>query len=365
MKSPVKFRAALIGIALSFFLFVQLISQYPTFVEDYYSNGLYPVLAFIVSYLSSQFSFSISAVLFWTLLLFGIPIIIYRVRTVRMPISRVILNLIITFSVLYVWFYLFWGINYFRVPLKTKLQLENVQLQMDAFDSTFVRLIRVGNSLNLAYSVKNIAEINQNIEESYEKVLGELGIPNVPGTDKIKPFLGNWLLNKTITSGWFSPFFHEVHYNSDLLIFELPFVLAHEKAHRLGYTNEAEANFLAFLVCANASDPLCQYSGYFSVLGHFLLKVRNNDEKWSYFSDKFSDGVRLDMEAVREKWLSQRGFLSEVSRKGYNLYLKANQIEKGILNYSQVVDLVVKYYGKQSTLKQNLIVRTPQKANLH
>ncbi|MFQ5771520.1 MAG: DUF3810 domain-containing protein [bacterium] len=348
MKSPVKLRAAVIGVALSFFLFVQLISQYPTFVEDYYSNGLYPILAFLVSHLSSQFSFSISAVLFWTILLFGMPLIIYRIRTLRMAITQVILNLITTFAILYVWFYLFWGINYFRVPLKTKLQLENVQLQMDAFDSTFVRLIRSGNSLNLAYSVKNITEINQNIEESYEKVLGDLGISKVAGTEKVKPFLGNWFLNKTITSGWFSPFFHEVHYNSDLLIFELPFVLAHEKAHRLGYTNEAEANFLAFLVCTNASDPLCQYSGYLSVLGHFFQKIKNNKVKWNYLSDKLSDGVKLDMKAVREKWLNQRGFLSDISRKGYHLYLKANQIEKGILNYSQVVDLLVRYYGKKS-----------------
>lgn len=348
MKSPTKLRAGVIGLALSFFLLVQLISQYPTFVENYYSNGLYPVLTYIISNFFNQFSFSISEIMFWIFLLFGIPFIIYRIRKLRMPITRIILNLITTFAVFYVWFYLFWGINYFRVPLQKKLQLDEVQLQMEAFDSTFVQMIRNGNELNLEYSVRDVSEINKIIEDSYTKVLGEIELSNAPGTKIVKSFIGNWLLDKTTTSGWFSPFFHEVHYNSNLLIFELPFVLAHEKAHRLGYTNEAEANFLAYLVCTNASDPLCQYSGYFQVLGHFFQKIRNNETKKQYFLNKISAGVRLDLEFVRERWMSQRGSFSKISQKAYHLYLKANQVEQGILNYSQVVDLLVKYHAKKS-----------------
>ncbi|MFQ5824011.1 MAG: DUF3810 domain-containing protein [bacterium] len=348
MKSPTKLRAGIIGLALSFYLLIQILSQFPTFVENYYSNGLYPILTLIISQLSNQLSFSITEIMLWFIILFGIPYVINRVRKRRMTISQIILNIIITGALFYVWFNLFWGLNYLRLPLKSKLHLENVKLSLDAFDSTFAQIISHGNHLNLSYSVKNVEDLNAIIEETYPKVLTELGLSKVPGTDKIKTFWGNWVLNKTTTSGWFSPFFHEVHYNSDLLIFELPFVLAHEKAHLMGYTNEAEANFLAYLVCINTPDPLCQYSGYFQVLGYFFQNLKNNESKKKYYLNNLSDGLKLDLEAVKERWLSYSGIISNITEKGYNLYLKANQIKEGIENYSGVVDLIVGYAGKTS-----------------
>ncbi|MFQ5708399.1 MAG: DUF3810 domain-containing protein [bacterium] len=341
-----KLRAGIIGVALAFFFFVQILSQYPAFVENYYSNGFYLIVAFILSNFSSLFPFSLSEFTIWFSVIFGLPFILYRIRKLRMPVSQIFLNLIITASVIYVWFYLCWGINYLRMPLKTKLALEDVHIPINAFDSTFVQMIRHANDLNLTYSIERVGEINQIIETSYQSVLTRLGLRKIPGTPVIKPMFGNWVLNKTITSGWFSPFFHEVHFNSDVMIFELPFIIAHEKAHRLGYTSEAEANFLAFLVCVNAKEPLCQYSGYFQVLSHFLINVREQKRDPRYFSEMMSDGVKLDMETVKKRWQIHRGVISRISNKSYNLYLKLNQVEEGIKNYSMVVDLLVRYYAK-------------------
>ncbi|MFQ5772267.1 MAG: DUF3810 domain-containing protein [bacterium] len=347
MKSPTKLRAGVIGLALSFYLLIQILAQYPAIVENYYSNGLYPLIVLIISNFSSYFSFSISEMMLWLILLLGIPFVINQIKTKRMSITQIALNLIITGAAFYVWFYLFWGINYFRVPLRTKLNLENVQLSFDAFDSTFAQIIDRGNELNLSYSIKEVKELNAIIDETYPKVLTNLGLPKVPATSKIKTFFGNWILNKTTTSGWLSPFFHEVHYNSDLLIFELPFVLAHEKAHLMGYTSEAEANFLAHLVCTIAPDPLCQYSGHLQVLGYFFQTAKNNKSKKAYFTDQLSDGVKLDLEAVKERWQSHKGIISNLTDKGYHLYLQANQVKEGIENYARVVDLLVRYYHEK------------------
>lgn len=347
MKSPTKLRAGVIGLALSFYLLIQILSQFPALVETYYSNGLYPIITLIISNFSNNFFFSISELLLWFVVLFGVPFVINRIRKKRLSITQVVLNLIITGAIFYVWFYFSWGINYFRLPLRSKLNLEDVQLSFDEFDSTFAQIIRNGNELNVSYSIKNVEELNGIIEEAYAKVLTELGLPKVQGTTKIKTFFGNWVLNKTTTSGWFSPFFHEVHYNSEVLIFELPFVLAHEKAHLMGYTSEAEANFLAHLVCTIAPDPLCQYSGYLQVLGYFFQNIKGNKTKTEYFANLLSDGVKLDLEAVRKRWQSHTGFISKLTDKGYNLYLKANQVKEGIENYSRVVDLLVRYYHQK------------------
>lgn len=348
MKAPIKLRAGIIGLALTFYLLLQFLSQFPDFVEEYYSNGLYPFLTLFISNLSSHFSFSISEFLLWSILLVGIPFIFVRIRQQRMSLTRIFLNLLVTIAVFYVWFYLFWGINYFRPSLNSKLGLDRVELPMDAFDSTFVRIIRNTNDLNPAYSVRPIAQIDSTINASYDAVLDSLGLPKPPGYRGLKTFAINWLLNKTTTSGWFSPFLHEIHYNSDLFFIETPFVIAHEKAHQMGYTSEAEANFLAHLVCTNSNDPLARYSGYFQILGYFLNSVRLREGQYEQYFNQLSKGVQLDLMAVQTRWQNHRGFISDLANKGYDLYLKANHVEEGIQNYSMVVDLLVRFYQYQS-----------------
>lgn len=349
MQSPVKIRAGIVGVALAFFLIIQLLSQYPTFVETYYSNGLYPLLTLFISGLSNQTPVSLSEVSLWLALLVVIPWFIRRILTKKMSVGRALLNLTSAASLLFITFYLFWGLNYLRLPLQTKLNLDHVALKIDAFDSTFVDIIRQANELNYSYSVKDVVEINELIEASYEEVLDRLQLPKVPGSKRLKTFAVNWILNKTTTSGWFSPFFHEVHYNSDLLIIELPFVIAHEKAHQMGYTSETEANFLAYLVCQNSPDPLIQYSGYFSAVSYFLLALRKDLDRRQFFYSRIQEGVQLDLTAVRERWKSQRGFISHISDKTYDLYLRANQVKDGTQSYVRVVDLIVKYYEQQNT----------------
>jgi len=356
MKSPIKLRAGIIGLALAFYLLIQVLAQFPNFVEDYYSNGLYPIMAIVISSVSSVFPFSLSEISLWLVLLFGIPFVVNRIRKQRMPAGRVFMNLLTTTAVFYVWFNLFWGINYLRPPLRTKLQLDTVQLEIDAFDSTFAEIIRRANDLNFGYSIQDIRQINSLIDSSYQNVFQELKLRPVAHQKSIKRFAVNWLLNATTTSGWFSPLFHEIHFNSDLLIFELPFVLAHEKAHQLGITNEADANFLAHLVCARARDPLIQYSGYFEVLGYFFGNVRNNPEKQRHYKDLLKEGVKLDLRAVEERWKSHAGFVSKASYKFYDLYLKANDVREGIQSYSWVVGMLVRYYEKEELLaKKNFM----------
>lgn len=346
MQSSTKIRAAIIGLALTFFLILQLLSNYPAAVEKYYTNGVYPILTLLVSNITSQFPFSITEFFLWTLLLIGVPHTISRIRQKGMQFGPLILNLLSISAIIYMWFYLFWGINYLRQPLKSKLDLENVQLEIDAFDSTFVQIIHQGNELNIEYSIQKIEQINEDIDASYDQILSQLGLKKVPRNRSTKKFFGNWLLNMTTTSGFFSPLFHEIHYNRDMLIFELPFVLAHEKAHQMGYTSEAEANFLAHLVCTNAREPLVRYSGYFSLLGYFFRSLRNDKSREKFFASLINNGVKLDIQAVRERWKSHEGLISRLSSKSYDLYLKANQVKEGIQNYSRVVDLVIRYYGK-------------------
>ena len=351
MQAGTRFRAGIIGFALTFFLLLRLLEQFPSFVERYYSNALYPVITVLVSNFSGQFNFSVTEFVLWFTVFVGLPLVIGRIRRKRHKLGRVLLNLVTVFAVLFIWFYLFWGLNYFREPLKVKLGLDRVDLPMNAFDSTFAVIIQQTNDLNFAYSILDVADINAHIDSAYDEVFENLGLPKVPGYKGLKTFAANWLLNKTTTSGWFSPLFHEVQYNTDLLIYELPFVLAHEKAHQKGYTSEAEANFLAYLVCTSSSEALCRYSGYFHAASLFLTRLEDQEERRQFYLDQLDRGVRFNLREVRARWARHRGWLSRLAKRGYDLYLKSNNVAGGIDSYTRAVDYIILFdKAKQARL---------------
>jgi len=343
MKTSEKVKAGVVGSAIAFLLVVQWLARFPEKIEKYYSDGLYPVLTFFISNLSGQFSFSLSEAFIWFVALIILPTFVGKIVRRKMKLRQAFLNLILAFSVFSVLFYCLWGLNYLRMPLAKKMNLDAVELKIDAFDSTSVQIIHELNRLNYSYSMRSVEEINEMVASSYGAALSKLGLKKVKGTKVPKTMMMNWILNKTTTGGWFSPFLHEMHYNEDLLITELPFVIAHEKAHQLGYASESEANFLAYVACISSTDALVQYSGYFSVLGYFLRAARRDSTKSAYLSQQIAEGVKLDMAAVRQRWQSHYGTFSQISEVSYDFYLKANKVKAGRLSYSHVVDLIIRY----------------------
>ncbi len=72
----------------------------------------------------------------------------------------------------------------------------------------------------------------------------------------------------TVMQAWFQwaaidgmtdPFFLETLVNSDALPVERPFIVTHEWSHLAGFAHEAEANFLAWVICQRA-DTQAQYA---------------------------------------------------------------------------------------------------------
>ena len=167
----------------------------------------------------------------------------------------------------------------------------------------------------------------------------------MPGKRPPKLLLFRGLFDYTLTSGMFGPFFHEVHLNAELLPVELPFVLAHEKAHQMGFAREAEADFLAALACWMSADSAVQYSGYFSVLGHFWPRAAGFADHDS-LRERIRPEVRADFAAVRQRYQKYQGAIADISHKSYDAYLRANRVEGGMQNYHDVVDLIVRWRAR-------------------
>jgi hypothetical protein len=145
-------------------------------------------------------------------------------------------------------------------------------------------------------------------------------------------------------SGYFGPFFNEIHVNYYLLPMDYPFVLAHEKAHQFGITSEAEANLVAFVICVKSEDQRLKYSGYQSLLLYFLKDASKMMEYKEYLN-KIDKRVLEDIR-YRQKYYEklENKNLSDMQTAVNNSYLKVNNIEKGVKNYNQVVSLVMSWY---------------------
>ena len=70
--------------------------------------------------------------------------------------------------------------------------------------------------------------------------------------------------------GYMGPFFTEFNLNGQLLPVQYPATYAHEMAHALSISNEAEANLYSYLICTSSSVPEIRFSGYFSLLPYVL-----------------------------------------------------------------------------------------------
>jgi hypothetical protein len=125
---------------------------------------------------------------------------------------------------------------------------------------------------------------------------------------------------------------------------DYPFTLAHEKAHQFGITSEAEANLVAFVVCINSEDQRLRYSGYQSLLLYFLNDA-SHLKKYREYLDKVDKRVLQDLRYRQTYYQGlQNKTLSDMQTAANNSYLKANNIEKGVKNYNQVVSLVINWY---------------------
>jgi hypothetical protein len=144
-------------------------------------------------------------------------------------------------------------------------------------------------------------------------------------------------------SGYFGPFFNEVHLNKRLLAMDFPFSLAHEKAHQFGFARESEANLAGYIVCDRSGDKRLQYSANIMMLIYFINDASVFKDYHSYVA-KIDRRVYNDLIFRRNYYMSlQNKTLDKVHSAANDVYLKANNIPSGEMNYNQVVELVISY----------------------
>ena len=329
-------------LALLTFGLTKLAYQFPGFTERWYSQRLYSFIASVISPVSNLFPFSLDDLFYFFLILLLIIILILLIlRKIKLVNGgKITLNVI---AALYILFYVLWGFNYFREDLYKRLKLTKHKSDSKMFTVQLKRLVENTNKSWCSFEDWDKKTVDQNIEKSYKTLAPALKIKYPAGKRKAKSITISRFFAQAGISGYYGPFFNEVHVNSHILPVEYPFILAHEKAHQFGITNEAEANFYAWLVCTNSKSKQLQYSANLHVLQYFLYQGYQMEE-YPEIIAKLDKRVKTDLEIIRKHWISLRNEkVDEAATKVNDFYLKTNKIKEGVKEYSGVVKYVIDY----------------------
>ncbi len=329
-------------LAVFVFTLTQLASRFPEIIEKWYSQKLYLFITTILSTVSSVFSFSIDDWFYFFLIIafFTILLLLIFRKMNWIQAGKIILNVL---SVIYILFYFFWGFNYFRSNLNTRLGISRQELDVAIFTKQFQKLIEDTNKSYCTFNKFNKNIVDSLVESSYKNLAPALQIDYPAGKRKAKKITAGRFFSKAGISGYYGPFFSEIHVNSNILPEEYPFVLAHEKAHQFGITGEAEANFYSWLVCTRSNSKQLQYSANLSILRYFLYQGYRL-ENYSEIVSGIDEKVKLDIIKIREHWNNLRNEkVDKIATKVNDTYLKTNKIENGIEDYKGVVKFVMDY----------------------
>jgi hypothetical protein len=232
--------------------------------------------------------------------------------------------------VVYLVFLATWGLNYRRVPMFEKVAFDPARVNRAANEALGTWSVRELNA-DYAAAHRDPVQLDQ-LRAWFADALRSLRAPStVPGRPKAT--LLGWYFHQTETVGMTDPFFLETLVSPDLFEVERPFVIAHEWAHLAGYADESEANFVAYLACLRGSAA-ARYSAALVIFAYTTPRVLPPDRGLDL-------GPRTDLFAMQRRYANTSVSLRFAAKEGYDKYLKANRVEKGIESYDAVVQLIL------------------------
>lgn len=343
MKRKVKIRYILAGILMVLIGITQFIPA----LGMLYSQTVYPIIAYLLSSISNLFPFAIGD-LFIFLSIVGVIIYPFYARIQRkMKWRKIILRDGEYLLWIYIWFYLAWGLNYSQPNFYQRTHIAYTAYTPENFSAFVDRYI---TQLNRSYTPVNSINEELTRQESvrlYNLLSDSLGVHRPPHeSPRVKTMLFTPFISMVGVTGSMGPFFCEFTLNGDLLPANYPATYAHELAHLLGITSEAEANFYAYQVCTRSKAMGIRFSGYFSVLNHVLGNARRllSEEEYRRLLHKIRPEI-IELAKQNQAYWSEKysPIVGDIQDWIYDLYLKGNKIESGRQNYSEVIGLLISY----------------------
>ncbi|MBD1392678.1 DUF3810 domain-containing protein [Mucilaginibacter glaciei] len=358
-KRPLLNRGLTIIILFIVIYLLTLFAGYPNAVERYYSEGLYPVVCYLLHPVLNLLPFSFGDVLYTAIVLYLLYAIftafrlLFKKRFVQL--GKLLLGIFIGVQAGIVLFYLLWGMNYFRPSAAERLNLRDSTFTTADLQAVTTILIDSANHCRARLAPADLLQSNDTIYQKARKAVNVLANTSVgfktysPG---IKPSILTPFMNYLGTSGYYNPFTTEAQMNYQMPVFNRPFVACHEMSHQMGYGPEDEANFVGFLAATASEDKLLRYSGYYLAVEEFMHTLRRVDTvAHKQLKLRISPGVKNDFKAERMYWLSYQNKINTISSIFYDNFLKANNQPEGLETYNRMVSLVMAIYKKNGLVR--------------
>ena len=315
-------------------LIVNFLRNNPSFIDDYYVRIIFNNLIKINSFLFSKIEIPIGEIIYIVIIILYIYLF---VKVISFKLSD-FLNLLAFSSILYFLFYFLWGLNYFKPSLVDKLNIKS-EYEFNVLDETINRVIFEIN--------KESSSISEDINKS-----DIFNLINTNASNIKKSIIPDIFLYQGV-SGHYVPFTSEAIFVDKIPLVDIPVVILHEQAHQSGYADEGEASFIAFRRAINNKEPYIRYSGYFYALINLLSEISNkNSDKLDDYITKLDEKVISDINKAQNFWSKYSdSFLDKAQNYIYDIFLKSNNQEAGIMTYGEVSLYIIHYYqeGKLSS----------------
>ena len=333
------------------FLLVKLLSNHSEFVEQYYSNGLYPLISKTLRFTLGWLPFSFGDLVYT---FGGIYIIrwFYKNRKrLRKDTKNWLIDVFAAVAIIFGAFHLFWGLNYHRLPLHKSLNLERDYTTEQLVNTTNI-LIKKSNALHFEITKSDSLKVDIPFSKSEIFKMVPTGYDHLKKRfahleyypKSLKKSLYSYPLTFMGYSGYLNPLTNEAHVNGLIPIYKFPTTSAHEIAHQLGYAAENEANFIGFLAATSHDNIYFKYTGYTFALRYCLNEINRRDEAlYESIVASVNSGILKNYKETRDFWYAHDNPAKPFFKLFYGNFLKANNQSKGMQSYNYVVALIVNY----------------------
>lgn len=321
--------------------------RFSSSVADFYSMEVYPCVSGVLSAVSSVVPFALQDIIILLLAIWGIGMVVQAVKQkcgVWCCAKRVGMLLLCTF----LWFYMGWCCNYGRSSIFVRTDSQKVEYDSVTF-RTFI--YNYSERINAAWTdavVDDHAALENEVKGIYSRAPEVYGLAKPRSWQHPKPMMLRRFFSAVGVAGYMAPLMSESCVNGDVLPFDYPSVYAHEYAHVLGVSSEAEANWWAYHVCVSSRNPAVVYSGYKGLFNHVARNASTflQEEEYKRWIASIHPEVIKDLELTREHWSALRNEpIDNMQSFIYDAFLKSNNIASGLKNYSEVVQLLIALDG--------------------
>lgn len=336
---------------------IKIFTSNKLWVEQFYSTKFYFSFSKILRLFFGWIPFSLGDVLYFLAFCWIIWLIIKNIKLVskkgfsRKQVLQKVLKLVFHFAIIYIVFYLFWGMNYDRKGVAFQLQLESQSYDTADLLTLENILLEKVNSTKMA-----VIKSHEKYPSTSQLIIGAKKSYNVAHQKfpflaykitSVKSSLYGTLGDYLGFTGYYNPFTGEAQINTTVPQMLQPYIATHEMAHQLGYAKENEANFVGYLAAVNSHDILFHYSAYFDLFLYTNREIYYFDSASSLnIMEKLNPYVKADLEELQQFNLDHQSFVEPFISWMYGNYLKLNNQPKGMHSYNAVVGMLIAYYKK-------------------